>query len=566
MGLFRFLSIVLALVAPAAVFARDAAAPVADPARVLLALSLAPDGERQAWRLRLANDYVAVGLYGEARGVLAVMAAAEPGLADTHSFRVLGAQAALGANDPAAALALLDSPELAAAAPACGLRAVALARLQRHAEAVAATPCALPMLTRSDARERTARLFALARAHVGVGQYRTALALFQQARRPSPSERAEVDYWTGVIALRSRNSSAARAAFARAAGGPNAIAAARARTLATVARASAGELAAADAVAALARDDFVWRGSGTERLRQQALASLAARAGDLRTELAAEAVVGRYLTPGVDSGRALSRLADRFLALYGDGGQSLPPAEAFALFWEYQRFAPQGAAADTMLRRLAGRLAALGLNEEAARLLQYQIDNRLEGMPRAIVAAEAAALLNAGGAYQRALDVLAVTDVQDLPPDALRFRGHVRAQALIGLGRGAEARALLGGDTSPAAAALLADAAWAMGDWGGVISRLGRSLPAAEALPADSAALRHVLRLTVAAVMDGDETLLRRLAHNYAAALRGSGAEDAFEVLTGDPARVDRERLRAAIAAAAGLASGQPARKSGRRA
>jgi uncharacterized protein YciW len=113
---------------------------------------------------------------------------------------------------------------------------------------------------------------------------------------------------------------------------------------------------------------------------------------------------------------------------------------------------------------------------------------------------------------------------------------------------------------------LLADAAWAMRDWGGVISRLGRSLPAAEALPADSAALRHVLRLTVAAVMDGDETLLRRLAHSYAAALRGSGAEDAFEVLTGDPARVDRERLRAAIAAAAGLASGQPARKSGRRA
>jgi len=51
------------------------------------------------------------------------------------------------------------------------------------------------------------------------------------------------------------------------------------------------------------------------------------------------------------------------------------------MFLEFLRADSDRSAAATMIRRLADRLVSVDLLDQAAELLQYQIDKRLEGRP-----------------------------------------------------------------------------------------------------------------------------------------------------------------------------------------
>ena len=60
------------------------------------------------------------------------------------------------------------------------------------------------------------------------------------------------------------------------------------------------------------------------------------------------------------------------------------------MFYEFRELTPIGRRGDEMIRRLADRLVAVDLLDQAAELLQYQVDKRLEGSARAQVAAKLA--------------------------------------------------------------------------------------------------------------------------------------------------------------------------------
>src|SRR5438874_9635028 len=49
------------------------------------------------------------------------------------------------------------------------------------------------------------------------------------------------------------------------------------------------------------------------------------------------------------------------------------------MFYEYPELTPIGRRGDEMIRRLADRLVAVDLLDQASELLQYQVDKRLEG-------------------------------------------------------------------------------------------------------------------------------------------------------------------------------------------
>ena len=49
------------------------------------------------------------------------------------------------------------------------------------------------------------------------------------------------------------------------------------------------------------------------------------------------------------------------------------------MFYEFRELTPIGRRGDEMIRRLADRLVAVDLLDQASELLQYQIDQRLEG-------------------------------------------------------------------------------------------------------------------------------------------------------------------------------------------
>src|SRR5918912_2177414 len=80
-----------------------------------------------------------------------------------------------------------------------------------------------------------------------------------------------------------------------------------------------------------------------------------------------------------------------FTELYlGAKGDDLKPVDALAMFYEFRELTPIGRRGDELIRRLADRLASVDLLDQAAELLQYQVDHRLEGAARAQVAARLA--------------------------------------------------------------------------------------------------------------------------------------------------------------------------------
>ena len=105
-------------------------------------------------------------------------------------------------------------------------------------------------------------------------------------------------------------------------------------------------------------------------------------------------------------------------------GDDLPPIDALGMFYEFRELTPIGRRGDEMIRRLAERLVAVDLLDQAAELLQYQVDKRLEGSARAQVAARLAMVYLANRKPSIALTSLHATRIADLS-------GELRQQRLL---------------------------------------------------------------------------------------------------------------------------------------
>src|SRR6202163_4582905 len=88
-----------------------------------------------------------------------------------------------------------------------------------------------------------------------------------------------------------------------------------------------------------------------------------------------------------------------------------------------------------MIRRLADRLVAVDLLDQASELLQYQIDRRLEGAARAQVAARLAMVYLMNRKPDRAIVALRTTRIADLSGELRQQRLLLEARAQRDIGR-----------------------------------------------------------------------------------------------------------------------------------
>ena len=131
----------------------------------------------------------------------------------------------------------------------------------------------------------------------------------------------------------------------------------------------------------------IWRGDDTEIEALKLLAHFYTQEGRYRDSfrvmrIALTAHPNSGLTRGIQD-EAAETFESIFLAGNGD---TLPAIEALALFYDFRDLTPIGRRGDEMIRRLADRLVAVDLLDQAAELLQYQVDHRLQGAARAQVA------------------------------------------------------------------------------------------------------------------------------------------------------------------------------------
>ena len=119
----------------------------------------------------------------------------------------------------------------------------------------------------------------------------------------------------------------------------------------------------------------------------------------------------------------------------GGKGDALPPIEALSLFYDFRDLTPIGRRGDEMIRRLADRLVAVDLLDQAAELLQHQVDHRLQGAARAQVATRLAVIYLMNRKPDRALATLQATRTADLSNELRDQRLLLEARALSDIGR-----------------------------------------------------------------------------------------------------------------------------------
>ena len=118
-----------------------------------------------------------------------------------------------------------------------------------------------------------------------------------------------------------------------------------------------------------------------------------------------------------------------------------------------------------MIRRLADRLVAVDLLDQAAELLQHQVDHRLQGGARAQVATHLAVIYLINRKPQRALGTLQATHTAELSNELRDQRLLLQARALSDTGRHDLALELIVNLDSREAIRLRSDILWSAKRW-----------------------------------------------------------------------------------------------------
>ncbi|MEQ1708460.1 MAG: hypothetical protein ABL864_09040, partial [Terricaulis sp.] len=298
-------------------------------------------------------------------------------------------------------------------------------------------------------------------------------------------------------------------------------------------RRATGVMRAVDAIEPLEALRFRWRGDSMELAVVGMLGDVYSELGRWRDALTTMRIAADRFPTDPASRQLRADMSVLFERLFLDGeADQLEPIQALGLFYEFSDQTPVGPNGDRIVRLLAGRLVHVDLLEQAAQLLQHQVDERLDGLSKAQVAADLAAIYLMDRKPDQALVALAGSRQPNMPQTLLADRRILEARALLDLGRLDGAAELVERDRSEDAQRVRADAAWRARDWEraavelrGLLAMRNRSAPL------DASNRQAVLRAGVALTLAGNEEAVRALYREYAGDMVNTDEADAFEVV-----------------------------------
>src|SRR6202045_1318167 len=225
---------------------------------------------------------------------------------------------------------------------------------------------------------------------------------------------------------------------------------------------------------------------------------------------------------------AAALFADLFL---GPKGDDLPPVDALGMFYEFRELTPIGRRGDEMIRRLADRLVAVDLLDQASELLQYQVDKRLEGAARAQVAARLAMVYLTNRKPDRAIAALRTTRIADLAGELRQQRLLLEARAQSDVGRHDLAIDIISNIGGREAIRLRSDIYWASRRWREASEQI--ELYYADRWrdfkPLNPVEKSDVIRAVVGYALAEDAIGLARFREKYAPLMSGEADRAAFE-------------------------------------
>ena len=302
----------------------------------------------------------------------------------------------------------------------------------------------------------------------------------------------------------------------------------------------------------------IWRGDSIEIKTLLKLAQIYAETARYGESLGAIKTATR-LQPNSELSRqgqdvAAALFAQLFLS---PKGEDMKPIDALAMFYEYRELTPIGRRGDEMIRRLADRLVAVDLLDQAAELLQYQVDKRLEGAARAQVAARLAMVYLANRKPDRADRGAAHNPRQHgLSGELRQQRLLFEARAQSDVGRRDLALDIISNITGREAIRLRSDIYWASRQWREASEQI--ELYYADRWrdfkPLNAVEKGDVIRAVVGYALAEDQIGLGRFREKYAPLMSDTADRQAFEI-AGKPASANSAEFANAIAKMAARAS-----------
>jgi tetratricopeptide (TPR) repeat protein len=278
---------------------------------------------------------------------------------------------------------------------------------------------------------------------------------------------------------------------------------------------------------------FRWRGDGVELETIRALGQLQIKQGHYREALEVLHSANNIQSDLPQAVALRNDLNQAFRTLFLDGlADGMQPIQAVGLFYDFQDLTPIGADGDQMVRNLVRRLVDVDLLGEAAKLLKYQVDNRLNGVPKAQVATDLAWIYLMDRKPESALDTINATRTTVLPPALNVERRLATARALMGLGRYDAALEVIESDKTRDAEDIRAEIAWKQHTWPQAGAMYERALAdrwktPGPLSPADESKL---LRAAVAFSLADDDASLGRLRQRYGGFIDGARNPDGLRV------------------------------------
>src|SRR6476659_7538356 len=504
-------------------------------AELIRLAAAAPVSKRRHARLNLARFYLAKDMAPEAKAVLDVA------LSDQHSDDVTGsvltAVADVMLDRPEEALKVLAKPQVGNQQDAPVWRAIALARQGKWADAqkifktISAAIAALPIEL-----QRMAMKEAL-RSAIEVRDFNSATRVVNEIVivRVPPDLEPTINVLVGRLYEGLGHNEDALSSYRAAATSGNRRAAAQGRLREIALTFATGGMGRKDVINDLETLTTVWRGDETETEGLKLLAHLYkedSRYRDafhvMRTALLAH--------PNSDLTRQIQdEAAATFDSLFlGGKGEALPPIEALGLFYDFRELTPIGRRGDEMIRRLADRLVSVDLLDQAAELLQHQVDHRLQGAARAQVATRLAVVYLMNRKATRALAAIQATRVADLSNDLRDQRLLLEARAISTLGRHDVALELITNINSREAMRLRSDVLWAARRWrdAGEQIELLYGNRWREFAPLNDTERSDILRAAICYALSEESIGVARLREKYEAKFSEGADRRAFDVVT----------------------------------
>ena len=493
-----------------------------------------PDQKAQA-RLDLANFYMSRGMYQEARGVTNLIISDTNQGNEDASVLMVNAVASILIGHPERALKVLASPAIGNGHDSQLWKGLAFARQEKWADArekfknaefsIAALPLELQRIVTADAMRASLEV----KDYAGASRRRSELDVIGIPNEMKP----EIAVLRGRLAEALGHDKDALDAYRYAAQSADREASAEARLLEVLLHQRRGELDKAEIVRELEILSVTWRGDAIELRTLNKLAQLYAETGRYSDSLAAAKTATRMQPNSELSRQSQDAASALFAEIYlGSKGDDMKPVDALAMFYEFRELTPIGRRGDEMIRRLADRLALIDLLDQAAELLQYQVDKRLEGAARAQVAARLAMVYLTNRKPDRAIAALRLTRIADLSGELRQQRLLLESRAQSDIGRHDLALDIISNLTGREAIRLRSDVYWASRQWREASEQVELYYGERwrDFRPLNAAEKSDVIRAVVGYALAGDAIGLGRFREKYAPLMTGEADRSAFEI------------------------------------